>query len=791
MKVSYQWLNQWARTDLDAATAGERLTLAGLELDGLEAAAPPLDGVVTGTILSAERHPDADRLQVCQVDAGGPEPLQIVCGAPNARAGLHVAVATIGTRLPGDFKIKKSKIRGVESFGMLCSGAELGMEGTDGILELPESLDNGLPLSRALGLDDSILDIALTPNRGDCFSVRGIARELACVAGTRFAPPFENPQVEVSLDASRQVAIENAEDCSSYAGRIVTGLDRSIDTPSWLAERLRRSGLRSINPLVDVTNYVMLELGQPMHAFDLSRLQGDITVRRARSGETLTLLNEESLDLGPDELVIADASGPIALAGAMGGLASAVDDETRDVFLESACFSPSAVAGTGRKFKLSSDSLQRFERGVDPDLQLAALERATALLIDIAGGQAGPVVHTRARPWQPRPTELLLARVEQLLGCPLEPCDVIDILRRLECQVEPRDGTLHILPPSHRYDLQAPIDYVEEIARIHGYDRLPGRERRVSVPLRVPQSDRGQTRLRAELVARGYFEAISFSFADARMDEALCPADTPAPVRLDNPMAAWMAHMRRSLWASLLPVWKHNVQRQQDRVRLFEIGRKYALGEQGPMETEVLAGVVSGLAQPEQWSQARRTVDFYDLKADLLALLGNQAEAIHFSAEQVHPALHPGRSARLLRDGQVVGHLGQLHPRLQRSLDLPQAPLLFELDMRLWSQATTAVSVINPGSAPSTRRDLALVVDQSLAAGELMQYVKSNAGTILREVRIFDVFTGDALPKGFKSVALGLIFQDFSRTLTDQEVDASIQTLTAGLEREFGAQIRD
>jgi phenylalanyl-tRNA synthetase beta chain len=436
MKLSYQWLNAWANTTLDAEQAGEILTLAGLELEDVEAAALALDGVVVAQILSAEKHPDADRLQICQVSIGASTPLQIVCGAPNARAGIKVALATIGTCLPGDFKIKKGKIRGAESLGMLCSGSELGLTETPGILELPSDYIVGQSLSIAMDLNDKILDIALTPNRGDCFSVRGIARELACLSETHLAVPFEDKPAAVTLDDRRGIAIEQPQDCSHYTARVLRGLDRQATTPIWMSERLRRSGLRSINPLVDVTNYVMLELGQPMHVFDLAKLRGDIQVRRARAGETLTLLNEQAVELSEQELVIADASGPVALAGAMGGLSTAVDDSTVDVLLESACFAPAAMAGTGRRFKLSSDSLQRFERGVDPAQQILALERASVLLMSIAGGHAGPVCSHEPAPRKTAPIPLSAGRVRKLLGCEISAERMVDILRKLECEVQ-------------------------------------------------------------------------------------------------------------------------------------------------------------------------------------------------------------------------------------------------------------------------------------------------------------------------------------------------------------------
>ncbi len=791
MKLSYQWLNEWAQTDLSAAQAGEALTLAGLELDDLEAAGPDLDGVVVGQILTAERHPDADRLRVCQVDVGASEALGIVCGAPNARAGLKVAVATVGTRLPGDFKIKKSKIRGVTSLGMLCSGGELGLQDTDGILELGAELPIGQSLKEALALQDSVLDIALTPNRGDCFSVRGIARELACVADGQFAAPFEPETVAVSLSDSLDVDIAEGRDCSSYAGRIIRGLNRDLATPDWLRERLRRSGLRSINPLVDVTNYVMLELGQPMHAFDLAKLRGPIRVRRAVAGETLKLLNDQDIELSADELIIADDSGPIALAGAMGGLNTAVDDTTVDVFLESACFSPAAVAGTGRRYKLSSDSLQRFERGVDPQLQVFALQRASSLLLRLAGGQAGPIVHRVARASTNSVTRVKVKRVQELLGSEIPAARMSAILQALECKVSvPAVGELEVVAPSHRYDLNEEIDYVEEIARIHGYDQLPGRERQIAISLQTSRSADVRPRLRAELTGRGYFEAFSFSFAEPATDAALCANPELLPVVLDNPMSSALQQMRRSLWASLLPVWKHNVARQQERIRLFEVGRSYGKTPEGIEEREIIAGILSGLALPEQWTEKKRNVDFYDLKGDVQALLGPLSATVEYRPEPAHPALHPGRSSSLLLHGKTIGHLGALHPRLIRSLDLPCAPLVFSIELTAWQRASRPI--VQPLSqSPSSRRDIALLVDQSLASDKLINYVKLNGGELLREVRIFDVFTGDALPKGFKSIALGLIFQDFSRTLTDEEVDQAVRQLTLGLETTFAAQIRE
>ncbi len=791
MKLSMNWLRDWVNTELSTSELAEHLTLAGLEVEGIEPVAPPgLDAVVAAKILSSEPHPNADRLKICRVDDGSGCELQIVCGAPNARAGMLVPLAPVGARLPGDLRIRKSKIRGVESYGMLCSGQELGMVGSDGLLELDAAGSPGEKLSVALGLDDEILEISLTPNRGDCLSIAGVARDLACVLDTELKVAFNDRPVTAQTSRQLQVRVECAQDCSTYAGRVIEGLNPEAQSPLWMRERLRRSGLRSINPLVDVTNYVLLELGQPMHAFDLDKLQGGLGVRRGRVGETLRLLNEQSIELSADELLITDDSGPVALAGAMGGLGTAVTNATCNVFLESACFAPAAVAGTGRKFKLSSDSLHRYERGVDPDLQLRALERATALLTKIAGGRVGPVVRVGAPFAGRQPVTLRLERLARLLGSAVPADRVRGILGKLGCQVRGNDAELQVTPPSCRYDISIEEDLIEEVARIYGYASLPGRVRHVPQSLRCAVAVSTEDRVRAALVQRAYHEAATLSFVDPEVDK-LVSQDLPT-LMLDNPMSTALAQMRTTLWSSLLPVWQHNVQRQQPRVRLFELARSYGFDKTGALyEVEQLAGIVSGLAQYEQWGIAKRELDFFDVKGDLEAVLGSCVPGAMLDWRRTeHPALHPGISAALVINGQLAGHLGLLHPARVKALELPAAPYLFELQLSALERG--ADPVFGPvADFPSVRRDLALLVPDESAVGAMIASVSNGGYPSLERVWVFDLYRDKGLPNGFKSVALGLIFQGKSRTLTDGEVDAVVAGIASGLESEFGARIRD
>jgi phenylalanyl-tRNA synthetase beta chain len=796
MKLSEAWLREWVNPKIDSSTLAEQLTMAGLEVDGIEPAAPPFTGVIVARILSAEKHPNADRLRVCTVDTGQTAPLSIVCGAANARAGLQVPLAQVGAQLPGGLVIKQAPVRGVESSGMLCSAKELGLaDGMEGLLELSADAPLGQDFREYLQLDDSVLTLELTPNRGDCLGVQGIAREV----GVLNRSPVKGPQigpVAVLSSESLPVRVAVPESCPAYVGRIVTGINSRAETPLWMRERLRRCGLRSIHPVVDITNYVLLELGQPMHAFDLAKLKGGIEVRQVRTGESLNLLDGQTVELYSSTLVIADESGPVAMAGVMGGLPTAVTADTTDIFFESACFTPNAVAGQGRRYKIHTDSLHRFERGVDPDLQLKAIERATQLLLDVAGGQPGPVTEVRAKHGASTSSiQLRHQRLVRLLGAEVPVTEVERILRDLGMQVVARGpGEWQVTPPSYRYDLALEVDLIEEVARIHGYSRLPLRPQPVDLPAVMESEARvPEYRVREALISRGYQEVITYSFVDPALQSQLDPGQ--AAINLDNPIAAHMAQMRTTLWSGLLPVWVYNLQRQQGRIRLFELGMRFVPDVQAPQgirQEPMLAGLVSGSARPEQWALPARPVDFYDLKADVEDVLRLGGSFAQYRVESgARPALHPGQSAQILRDGRVVGWMGRLHPGLAGVLGVKEAlPLVFEISLETVRAAHLPQS-LPVSEFPFVRRDLALVVPESVSAMMLQVCAQQSEEVLLRDVLIFDVYRGQGLQSGFKSVALGLIFQDYSRTLTDTEVDQSIMRLKTRLEKALGATVRE
>jgi phenylalanyl-tRNA synthetase beta chain len=784
MKLSLRWLREWANPKVDDATLAARLTRAGLECD-VAAHTAALDRIVVGVIKDAQPHPQADRLRVCMVDVGTKAPLQIVCGAANARAGMKAPVALVGAALPDGTLIKQAALRGVDSAGMLCSARELALaEKSDGLLELDADARVGAPVSEHLQLDDAVLTLELTPNRGDCLSVLGLAREVSAVFGT----PLKRPPPTKIVSASKRrlaVKVDRRADCLRYAGRVVEGIDPQARTPDWLRERLRRSGHRCIHPVVDVTNYVMLELGQPLHAFDCAKVTGSVRVRRAQAGESLELLNEQTHEFTPDDLLIADDAGPLALAGVMGGMPSGVTGKTRDIFLESACFAPDRVAATGRRLKLPSDALYRFERGVDPTLQRAALDRATQLIQQICGGTAGLVTEVGGSP-NPVVVKLRRARMDQLLGHAIPPAQVEQSFKRLGLGVK-RLGTTgwQAAVPGHRYDLRLEVDLIEEAARLYGYDRIPARPYAASlVPAPVPELA-ALDRARAQLVARGYQEVITYAFVDGALQHQLAPDLQAIP--LDNPIADTLALMRTTLWSGLLPAWRYNQQRQQKRVRLFEVGVCFRDEGGAVVETEHLALLVAGSAAPEQWGAPERAVDFFDVKADLEALLGS-VEGLRFEAGE-HVSLHPRQTARILGGGRVVGWVGRLHPRLVRSLDLPEAPLLVELatDCLRRARVPRAARV---SEFPASRRDLALVLRDEVPAAALLDHAREAAGPSLRQAAVFDVYRGAGLPNGFKSVALSLIFQDNSRTLTEQEVEGTVSVVALRLREKLGASIR-
>ncbi len=789
MKFSKRWLLQHLDAEIDTSDLIARLTMAGLEVDGVEAAAGEFTGVVVGEIESVESHPDADALRICQVRGGGAIQ-QVVCGAPNAARGLKVPFAQVGAQLPEDVTIAAVKLRGVASFGMLCSAAELGLcTDNEGLMELDPALPSGTDLRQALALDDDIVEVDLTPNRGDCLSIRGLARETAVVTGIALRE-FPIEPVAATVGDTLPIKLQAGDACPRYAGRIVRGIDPAARTPQWLRERLRRAGVRAIHPVVDITNYVMLELGQPMHGFDLSRIQGGIQVRAARPGETLQLLDGTEMALDEETWVIADDLRPLALAGIMGGSDSGVDESTRDVFLESAHFSPLAIAGKARQFGLHTDASHRFERGVDPALPQLALERATALLLEIAGGQAGPLQVVEAGEALPIPAEisLRLDRLASLLGTEISAARTREILLSLglEQLEETAEGWMFRVP-TWRFDLGIEADLIEEVARIYGYNELPSIMPALAPELSAPPADPARI-LRAALVHRGYREAITYSFVPADMVAAVSGADSGVPVA--NPISAAMSVMRPSLWPGLLLAARHNLNRQAGRLRLFEIGLRFDAGP-GFGQRQTLAGLATGDRDPESWADPRQRVDFFAIKGDLEALLETLGIAALVTAEQAaHPALHPGQSLRLSGPhGTCLGYAGALHPAVARELGLDQALFLFELFIDRLPEAETRDFCV-PSRFPAVRRDIAVIVSREVLAADLLTAVRRAAGPSLSEVRIFDVYQGEGLENNKKSVAIGLTFQDDRRTLRDSDVQAAEDAVVASLVAEFGAKLR-
>jgi phenylalanyl-tRNA synthetase beta chain len=806
MRIPYSWLAEWVRVPWSAPELGSRLTMAGLELEGLEPAAPAFSGVAVAEILSAEKHPQADKLRVCRVSTGQGEPLQIVCGAPNARAGLKSALAVVGARLPGGLAIKAAKLRGVESAGMLCSAKELGLaDASNGILELPSDAPTGEDLRRYLELDDVVLELNITPNRGDAMSVIGVAREVAALSGGKLTGPAarsaQGLRPAAALRDTLDVHLDAPAGCPKFAGRIVRGVNNKAATPIWMRERLRRAGVRSISPVVDVTNYAMLELGQPMHAYDLAKLNGEIRVRFGRAGENITLLDGRAVEVQPDVLLITDGSGPVGIAGIMGGQRTAVSAETTDVFFEAAYFAPDAVIGRALRWGLTTDASQRFERGVDPSQQERGVERATELLLAIAGGDAGPVVVHRSDDHLPARAMVILRRTQlaRLLGVTFDEGLVRSSLEGLQMRVETAEEGWRVVPPLHRFDIAIEADLIEEVARIIGYQSIP--EADAHVPQRfhgLPSCRPAEREVMQTLALRGYHEAITYAFVDPQLQARLFP--DLAGIALANPIASDLSVMRVSLWPGLLKAALENQRRQQDRIRLFEHGARFLAAGAGSAapgaarEVDTLAGIAGGHRLPEQWGlprEMREPVDFFDVKGDVEALLAATGARAEFAFEpHALACLHPGRAARLLRKGQPVGWLGELHPSLVKALEFTYPPVLFELD------AEAALAVERPAYReisrfPQVRRDLAVVVDESVALSSLTERVTFTASSLLRDLRVFDVYRGPGVEAGRKSVALGLIFQDISRTLTEDDVAGLMAAVVADLRVSLNAKIRE
>lgn len=792
MKFSEQWLREWVSPQLDTQAMADQVTMAGLEVDAIEPVAKAFSGVVVAEVLSKEQHPDADKLNVCTVNDGTAEPVQVVCGAPNVAVGQKVPFARVGGVLPSDFKIKKAKLRGVESRGMICADSELGLaeEASPGIFVLPVSAPVGEDFRRYMELDDTTIEVDLTPNRGDCLSLKGIAREVGALNRLAVAMPEIAP-VDACLDATLPVRVDAVEQCPRYVGRVMEGVDVSAPTPLWMVERLRRSGVRSIDSVVDITNYVMLELGQPLHAFDRDNLEGGIIVRQAQEGERLTLLDGQEITLRPETLLIADHQKPLAIAGVMGGQGSGVSPATRTIFLESAFFSPLAIAGQARSYGLHTDASHRFERGVDPQLTVDAIERATALLQEICGGSAGALIDVKNEAHLPVPSRITLraARLEKILGKALAAHDVSDILTRLGFGVSATASGWEVDVPSWRFDAAIEEDLIEEIARIHGYNNLPVRRPAARLALR-PGNEAGvtQSQLRRQMVARGYQEAITYSFVAPELQATLLP-DAVAPT-LANPISNDLSVMRASLFPGLVRTLEYNLNRQQTRVRLFETGLIFNGQLDNLSQAPMLGALACGARYPEGWSGNRETVDFHDVKGDLESLfaLGGCPEDWRMEPAR-HPSLHPGQCARILYQGQEAGWLGTLHPEVRARLGLKADAVVFEVSLVALSNGKVPAFV--PLSRyPEVRRDLAFTVAQSVPVQSLLNTAAENAGDYLTDMRLFDVYSGQGVAEGQKSIALGLTWQHPSRTLNDDEINQLVDSIVEQMQRGFSAELR-
>ncbi|MCE1184771.1 MAG: phenylalanine--tRNA ligase subunit beta [Rhodocyclales bacterium] len=792
MQFSELWLRSFVNPALDTDALGHLLTMAGLEVEEQDAVAGAFSKIVVAQIVEAEKHPNADKLRVCKVDAGQGELLQIVCGAPNAAAGIKIPCALVGAVLPGNFAIKAAKLRSVESFGMLCSAKELGIsEESSGLLVLPADAPVGTDLREYLALDDTLFTIKLTPNRADCLSLTGIAREVAALTSSPLSL-VDAPAVAATHAETRAVVLDAPAACPRYAGRIIKGVNAKAATPDWMVQRLARSGIRSISALVDVTNYVLLELGQPLHAFDNARLQGAVHVRYPQPGETLLLLNGQTITPAADTLLIADEARPLALAGVMGGEESGITLDTTELFLESAFFAPDAIAGRARAYGFSSDASYRFERGVDFNLAPQALERATRLILDICGGEAGPVVEALQADALPvrAPIRLRAARVRRVLGIELTADHVAEMFERQSLSVVREGDDFVVTPPSYRFDIEIEEDLIEEIARLHGYDNIPVNPPKGPITmLPRPEARRDAMAVRRLVAGREFQEVINFAFVEEAWEKDF--AGSANPVRLANPIASQMSVMRSTLIGGLVSNVVTNRKRQTNRVRVFEIGRcfSHATDEQpvaGYYQPLRIAALAAGFAKPEQWGEANRLVDFYDLKADLEALLLPRVARF----ERVsHPALHPGRAAKVILDGREIGVIGELHPVWVQRYELGTVPVVFELELdALLETRTPAYREVS--RFPAVTRDLALVVEQGVAAASLQEGLQAVAPGIVQRIELFDQYQGKGIEPNRKSLAFRVVMQETQRTLEEAEVEAAMATLTRHAEENLGAKLR-
>lgn len=803
MKFSESWLREWVNPAKNTDELTHQITMAGLEVDGVEAIAGEFTGIVVGEVVACGPHPDADKLQVTKVNVGDEELLDIVCGAKNCRLGLKVAVAKVGAVLPGDFKIKKAKLRGQPSHGMLCSESEMGMAETSaGIIELPQDAPIGQDVRDYLKLNDVTIEVDLTANRGDCLGLKGLAREVGVLNSLEVTEPEINA-VAPSIDETKAIHLAAPQACPRYLGRVIKNIDVTAKTPLWMIEKLRRCGIRSIDPVVDITNYVLLELGHPMHAFDLAKLAGDIHVRFAHENETLVLLDDTEVKLSTDTLVIADEQKALAMAGIFGGLHSGVstnkENPSHDIFLESAFFAPLAILGKARQYGLHTDASHRYERGVDPELQRTAMERATQLLLDIVGGEAGPIVEAVANEHLPQSKNITLRRskLDSRIGHHIEDDKVTEILQRLgfsvAAQGEEQQKTWQVSVPSYRFDITIEVDLIEEVARIYGYNNIPNVAPLAELAMTKHQeANISLTRLRNVLVNRGYQEAITYSFVDPKVQGLLHPEQ--AVMTLPHPISSEMSVMRLSLWTGLLQAVSYNQNRQQNRVRLFETGLRFvpeSSAENGVRQEMMIAGVITGQRYDEHWSHEKAAVDFYDIKGDVEALLTLTANNQQFSFNKAEiAALHPGQTAAIYVNDQLVGYVGSLHPELERKLDLNSRTLVFELNLALISQQKLPqAGVIS--RFPANRRDIAVIVEEQVEAKKVLQLIENVGGNYLVGLKLFDVYRGKGIDNGFKSLAIGLMLQDTDKTLEEKDIAEVVDRVVDTLKTELNASLRD
>ena len=799
MKFSESWLREWVSPAISSDELSHQITMAGLEVDGVDPVAGEFTGIVVGEVVECGQHPDADKLQVTKVNVGTAsedgELLDIVCGAANCRLGLKVAVAMVGAVLPGNFKIKKAKLRGQPSFGMLCSESEIGLaEESDGIIELPQDAPIGTDIREYLDLNDVTIDVDLTANRGDCLGLKGLAREVGVLNSLEVNEPIIEP-VAPSIDDTRDIKLSAPQACPRYLGRVIKNINVNAQTPLWMVEKLRRCGVRSIDPVVDITNYVLLEQGHPMHAFDLNAIDGSIDVRFASQGEKLTTLDENEVALNENTLMIADNSKALAIAGIFGGLNSGVTKASKDIFLESAFFAPLAILGKARQYGLHTDASHRYERGIDPELQRQAMERATRLLLDIVGGEAGPIVEAVSEEHLPKAKHVSLRRtkLDTRIGYHIEDAKVTEILTRLGFEVSFENDVWQVIVPTYRFDISIEEDLTEEVARIFGYNNIPNESPTAMLAMcERKEAQLPLKRLRQTLVTRGYQEAITYSFVDPKVQEQLHPGQEV--MTLPHPISSEMSVMRLSLWTGLLQSVVYNQNRQQGRVKLFETGLRFVpddSAENGVRQEQMIAGVIAGSRHQEHWDMEKAASDFFDIKADVEALLARTASAENFTFEKgEHSALHPGQTAAIFNKGQLVGYVGTLHPELERKLGLNGRTLVFEL---LLDEIST-IKIPEAGEIsrfPANRRDIAVIVKEDVEAKKVLQLIENVGGNYLVDLNLFDVYRGTGIDDGYKSLAIAMILQDHEKTLEEKDINDVVSRVVETLKDELNASLRD